>query len=75
MKKASIQLEGLACPSCMQKIERAVKNLDGVSKETVKVLFNSGKVKLEFDEDMVSAEQVVDAIESMGYEVVDTIVK
>jgi len=59
----------------MQKIERAVKNLDGVSKETVKVLFNSGKVKLEFDEDMVSAEQVVDAIESMGYEVVDTIVK
>ncbi|HHT87737.1 MAG TPA: metal-binding protein, partial [Clostridiales bacterium] len=50
MKKASIQLEGLACPSCMQKIEGAVKSLDGVDKDTLKVLFNSSKVKLNFDE-------------------------
>jgi copper chaperone CopZ len=30
MKQATIQLETLTCPSCMQKIENAVKSLDGV---------------------------------------------
>ena len=29
MKSATIQLETLTCPSCMLKIEGALKNLDG----------------------------------------------
>ena len=33
MQQASIQLETLACPSCMQKIENGVKALEGVDKE------------------------------------------
>ena len=32
------------------KIDKAVKALDGVDKESVKVMFNSSKVKLNFDE-------------------------
>ena len=35
MKSATIQLETLTCPSCMQKIEGALKALDGVDKDTV----------------------------------------
>ena len=45
MQKAALQLETLSCPSCMQKIENAVKGLNGIQKESVKVLFNSSKVK------------------------------
>ncbi|NLY48712.1 MAG: heavy-metal-associated domain-containing protein [Clostridiales bacterium] len=75
MKKASIQLEGLACPSCMQKIERAVKSLDGVDKDTLKVLFNSSKVKLNFDESKLTINQIENAIENMGYEVIKSSVK
>ena len=45
MKKATIQLETLACPSCVQKIENAVKSLSNVEKESVNVLFNASKVK------------------------------
>lgn len=41
MKKLTIQLETLTCPSCMQKIENATKALQGVQKESVKVLFNA----------------------------------
>lgn len=41
MKKATIQLETLTCPSCVQKIEQATKSQVGVEKESVKVLFNS----------------------------------
>ena len=38
MQRATIQLETLTCPSCMQKIENAVKALDGVNKDSIKVL-------------------------------------
>ena len=35
MQKATIQLETLTCPSCVQKIDSAVKSLKGVEKESV----------------------------------------
>ena len=49
MQKAVIQLDTLTCPSCALKIEGAVKSLDGINKDSVSVLFNSSKVKVEFD--------------------------
>ena len=36
MKKATLQLETLTCPSCAQKIENAVKSLNGVEKKALK---------------------------------------
>ena len=75
MQKATIQLEALVCPSCMQKIENAVKALDGVNKDSVKVLFNSSKVKLEFDAERLSIENIENAISSLGYVVKKSQVK
>lgn len=49
MKKAILQLETLACPTCMQKIVGAIANVDGVEKTSVKVLFNASKAKANFD--------------------------
>lgn len=69
MKAATLQLETLTCPSCMQKIEGAIKGLDGVDQDTVKVLFNSSKVKLNFDENKVSIDAIEKAITNVGYEV------
>ncbi|MDD3613944.1 MAG: heavy-metal-associated domain-containing protein [Caldicoprobacterales bacterium] len=69
MKKANIQLEPLVCPSCSQKIEGALKALDGVDKDSIKVLFNSSKVKLNFDDSKLSGKDLEDAITKMGYEV------
>ncbi|HHZ02372.1 MAG TPA: heavy-metal-associated domain-containing protein [Tissierellia bacterium] len=69
MKKATIQLETLTCPSCMLKIEGAVKALDGIDKESIKVSFNTSKVKLNFDEEKVSLEEIEKAITAVGYEV------
>ncbi|MDO5689995.1 MAG: heavy-metal-associated domain-containing protein [Tissierellia bacterium] len=70
MKKATIQTEPLTCPSCVQKIESAAKSMEGVDKDSVKVLFNSSKVKFDFDEGKVSLEDVENAITALGYEVV-----
>lgn len=75
MRSATIQLETLACPSCMQKIEGALKGLDGIDKDSAKVLFNSSKVKLDFDEDKISIEEIESAISKLGYEVVKSKVK
>ncbi len=75
MKQATIQLETLTCPSCLQKIEKAVNRLDGVDSETLKVLFNSSKVKFDFDEEKIKIEQVEQAIDQLGYQVLKTSVR
>lgn len=75
MQKATIQLESLTCPSCMQKIENGVKSLDGVDKKSIKVLFNSSKVRVEYDDEKVSIKDIENAIDKLGYEVIKSQVK
>ena len=75
MHKAVLQLETLSCPSCMQKIENAVKGLKGIQKESVKVLFNSSKVKTDFDSEVIAIEDIEKAIEDLGYPVLKSRLK
>lgn len=75
MKKAILQLDTLVCPSCSMKIETAVKSMSGVDKESVNVLFNSSKLKLEFDDANVSVDEISDVITKLGYDVLKTTVK
>lgn len=69
MKKAVIQLETLTCPSCALKIEGALKSLPGVDTESINVSFNSSKVKLNYDEEKISLDEIRNAITRLGYEV------
>ena len=69
MKKATLQLETLTCPSCVLKIEKAVKSLDGVMADSLSVLFNASKVRVDFDEGKLSLEDIEKSITTMGYEV------
>lgn len=64
-----MQLETLTCPSCLQKIENATKNLDGIDAESIKALFNARKVRTNFDDDVISIEEIEKVIETLGYEV------
>lgn len=75
MKKAVIQLETLACPSCMQKIENAVKGLTGVDQPSVKVLFNASKVRLDFNSALIELADIEKAIEKSGYQVLKSKLK
>lgn len=70
MQKATLQLETLSCPSCLQKIESAVKGLDGIDKDSVKVMFNSSKVKTAFDPEVLTIEEIEKAIVDLGYPVI-----
>ncbi|MGI5839819.1 MAG: heavy-metal-associated domain-containing protein [bacterium] len=75
MQTATLQMETLTCPSCALKIENAVKAMNGVEKESVKVLFNSSRVKFDFDAAKLSMEDVEKAITALGYEVKKSQVK
>ncbi|RYG71501.1 copper chaperone [Lentibacillus lipolyticus] len=70
MKTAKIQLEPLTCPSCIKKIEGKLSKMDGV--ENPKVLFNSSKVKVQFDESKVSEKDLENTITKLGYPVLSS---
>ena len=54
MKKVTLKLNDLSCPSCMSKIQKAVSQQPGVSNAVV--MFNAGKVKAEVDESQLAPE-------------------
>ena len=68
MKKAVFNMEPFTCPSCVKKIETAVGKVDGV--ESVRVMFNSGRVRVEFDSDKTDADVLERIIVKLGYPVV-----
>ncbi len=70
MRKAKFQMETLACPSCIKKIERALSSQAGVVE--AQVLFNSSKVKVVFDDDIVNGEELKDVVKKLGYTVLDS---
>ena len=68
MTKLVYQLDGLTCPSCLQKIEGALGQQAGV--KTVKALFNS-KVKAQIDPSVTNADALKKTITDLGYTVVN----
>ena len=66
MTKVTMKLEDLTCPSCMAKIEGAMLKTKGVR------CVNASKVKAEFEEELVSADQLVSKIEKLGYPVLSS---
>ena len=69
VKKGTLQLETLACPTCMQKIEGAIKKVKGVDQESVMVLFNASKAKFNFDGEVTDLEEISNSVKSIGYDV------
>jgi len=70
MSKAVYQLEPLTCPSCIKKIETTLNKTEGI--ESAKVMFNSSKVKTEFDESKTKAEKIQETIQKLGYPVLSS---
>ncbi|MGX7099347.1 MULTISPECIES: heavy-metal-associated domain-containing protein [Globicatella] len=71
MKQAIFKLETLTCPTCVSKIQAAINSFKGVDQSSIKVLFNSSKLKFNFEETIVEVEIIKEKIEAMGYQVLD----
>ena len=68
MTKKTYQVEGMTCPTCVIMIEKALKKAKGI--DAYEVLYNSGRVKVTYDEDVISSEDIRATIEQLGYRVV-----
>jgi len=67
MQKVVFNMEAFTCPSCVKKIENTVGKIDGVNE--IKVMFNSGRVRAQFDSAKTNAEVLEDTIVKLGYPV------
>ena len=65
--KTILRSQELTCPSCIVKIEKALKAVEGV--QEAKVFFNSGRIEVEHDPKEVKAEALAAAVRAVGYEV------
>lgn len=63
--KQSYQIKGMTCSACQAAVERNIKKLDAVSAVNVNLLTNS--MVVEYDESMLSAQGIKDAVKHAGY--------
>jgi copper chaperone CopZ len=64
--KSILRSQELTCPSCVAKIEKALKGINGV--EDAKVFFNTGRIEVNYDPETVSSDDLVKTVRSVGYE-------
>ncbi len=63
--KSILRSQELTCPSCVAKIEKALKNVDGVKE--ARVFFNTGRIEVEHEAEAKAAD-LVKAVREAGYE-------
>lgn len=68
MTKETLTVEGMSCGHCVSSVEGSVGELKGIS--LVKVNLDAGKVDVEFDPALVSLDQIKEAIDEQGFDVV-----
>lgn len=66
MTKVTLKVEGMSCGHCVNAVETAVRQAGAAG--TVDLA--SGTVTIEYDENAVTLEQLKQAIEDQGYDVV-----
>jgi len=68
MTKLSLQITGMSCVNCAGRIEREVSALAGV--EFAAVNFAIAQLTASFDETVISADNIMEKVKSLGYGVV-----
>lgn len=58
-------VRGMTCSACVANVTKAVERLDGVSAANVNLMTNSMKVN--FDENKINDEEIIRAVEKIGY--------
>lgn len=66
MSEATLSVPGIHCEHCQSSIEGALAELDGVRSASVSVPDRS--VEVDYDESIVSVDDIKDAIVEQGYD-------
>lgn len=65
MASAKLHVTGMTCGHCQAKVEQALKGIVGVY--TAVVDLQDGEAEIDFNDDSVTTQQLVAAIEKAGY--------
>ena len=68
MENITLNVQGMSCGHCVKAVETSVGALAGV--QEVKVNLDEAKVTVAFDEAAVSVDQIKEAIDDQGYDIV-----
>ncbi|BDG61147.1 heavy metal translocating P-type ATPase [Caldinitratiruptor microaerophilus] len=67
VREIQLRIQGMSCASCVSKIEKALRNLDGVAEAQVSL--TAGLAHVRYDEDRVGIPALAQAVSELGYEV------
>jgi len=67
-KTVNINIEGMTCNGCVQKVESTLKKVEGVSETSVKLASNSATVT--YDVDKTNENSLTKAVNSTGFKAV-----
>ncbi len=65
MKKEKFSVDGMTCAACQSNVQKSVKKLSGVVAADVNLL--AGNMTVEYDDAVVSPQNIIDAVSSVGY--------
>lgn len=63
--RTTLRSDELSCPSCLPKIEKALRALPGV--EQAEVRFNTGRILISHDPERAPLEALIRAVAESGY--------
>lgn len=65
MKKEKYLISGMSCAACSAKVEKVLKNKNGVNEVSVNLLTNS--MNIEYDEVILNSQDIKETVEKAGY--------
>ncbi len=69
LAKKIVHIQGMSCAACVARVERGIKDLAGVSDAAVNLA--TSKATVEYDPEVLDEKAIKDAIEKIGYEVIE----
>lgn len=69
MKNISLNVKGMHCEGCSNRLTNVLQGLDGVN--SANVSFENKKAELEIDENIIDIEEISEAIQDAGFEVIE----
>ncbi len=67
MENIELRIEGMHCTGCSTRLQKVLSNLDGVS--NAEVSFEKGMANIEFNKEIITLDEIKNAIVDSGFEV------
>lgn len=69
MNSQVLNIRGMTCAACAQRVEKTVGKLSGIQQASVNLA--SEKLFVEYDEDILTLAQIKESVKKIGYEVIE----